>query len=140
MVQVEIAQSTDEKLSKLTELLETDRKERKAEFTAQQRAAEINSMCELSGVAEKGEASKWIGDSSFSVDDVRKTLFERKCKQSAPPADDTESDFTAGGGDPDTKYREGYQKNAAQMKRDRVTEFAYINWRRQKDGLQPHAK
>lgn len=136
----QFATSTDEKLSKLTDLIETDRKERKAEFTAQQRAAEINSMCELSGVAEKGEASKWIANDAFGVDDVRKILFERKCKQSSPPADDTEGDFSAGGGDPDTKYREDYQRDIAKMKRDRVTEFAYINWRRRKDNLEPHAK
>ena len=133
----EFATSTDEKLSKMTELIETDRKERKAEFTAQQRAAEINSVCELSGVAEKGEASKWIADDAFSVDDVRKVLFERKCKQSGPPADDSEGNFS-GSEDPDTKYEKDYQDSIASMKRDNVSKFAYINWRRQKDGLEPH--
>lgn len=131
---------TNEKLSKLTELITADREERKAELSSKERATEITALCEMSGQAKKGEATKWINDDSFSVDDVRKELFERQCKASPPADPDVEGEDKFSTKDEDAKYVEEFTKDEVDMKKDGITKFAYVNFRRQQDGLEPHEK
>ncbi|MEO1528077.1 MAG: hypothetical protein AAFX06_21815 [Planctomycetota bacterium] len=132
----ELGKSTDDKLSKLTELITTDREERKQELSAKDRAAEISALCEMAG-ADRGEASKFIADEKLSAEDVRKTLFERLAKKNSPPADDNANELGTNN-DPDAKYRKDYAEQLSAMKQDGVSEAEYINWRRKKDGLAPH--
>ena len=127
-----LAQSTDEKFAKLFETLEADRKERKEELNAQQRAAEITAICEMSGHAEKGECAKWIADSKFSVHDVRKILFERGCQRNAPVDDDGEQSSTS---DPNDKFRAEYAENLDLYKKLNTSEADYIRHRRKEEGL-----
>ncbi|MEM6979642.1 MAG: hypothetical protein AAF539_08215 [Planctomycetota bacterium] len=92
----ELSKSFDEKLSALTELITTDREERKqavaAEALAKDRATQISSLCELSGLTDKGEITQFINDDALSVSDVIGLLAKRKATANPPAADDALSE------------------------------------------------
>lgn len=134
-----LATSTDDKLSKLTDLITADRTERKAELSANERAAEITAVCELSGCAEKGELAKWIADTSLSAGDVRKILFSRVCEKSPPIGDDSPDNFSTKnkgkGTDENAKFREEFAENAKVHEQFGVSVERYIIERREEEGM-----
>lgn len=132
--------ATDEKLSKLVELFSTDRAERKAELSAKDRASEITALFEMSGVGQKGELTKCISDESMSVEDVRKMLFERRCKTNPPAEDDAEGEGNfSSRPDENEKYREEFAANRSLHEKLGITESRFIARRRKEDGLPAEA-
>ena len=132
--------STDEKLSQLIDVIESDRKERQAELSANDRAAKIQALATMSGVAKDEEVAKWIQDDSFSVADVQDLLFKRKCKVSPPADDDNEAEHFAtnppsDAPDENDQYREEYAAQKRIHEQLGITEDRYIQRRRQEDGL-----
>ena len=90
-----LSKKTDDQLSQLSEtvgglvkIVTEDRAERNEQLSAKQRAAEISSLCELAGVTDKGEISKFIGDDKLSVGDVSTMMVKRMAAKSQPPGDD----------------------------------------------------
>jgi len=130
--------STDEKLSKLTEIVIEDRKERKEQLSAQARAAGITAACEMSGVAKRGEAATWIADEKFTLENVREELFSRLCKKNAPIADDSQAadEFsTPPVVDENAAFREEYAAHKKIHEALGVSEARYIQRRRKEEKL-----
>jgi hypothetical protein len=132
-----LAKSTDEKLSKLTDLISQDMSNRKAELSKEQRKASIGALCAMAGQANK--ANDFIKDESLSAEDVRAKLFEDLCNKNKPAADDPAGENGQLSVDHDTKFREEYLSHKKYHDQLGITEAKYIARRRREEKLPQEA-
>lgn len=132
-----LAKSTDEKLSKLTDLISEDMKARKAELSKAERKASIGALCAMANVPQ--DASKYIADESLSVEDVREKLFEQVCAKNKPAADDPAGENGHLSVDHNQKFREEYLAQKKVHDALGITPEKYIARRRKEEGLPAEA-
>ncbi|MCM2373906.1 hypothetical protein [Aporhodopirellula aestuarii] len=71
-----LGKSFDEKLSKLADVIEGDRKERQELAAGEKRSKEIVALCSVAGV----DAASYLSNSALSADAVKDDLFQKMAK------------------------------------------------------------
>ncbi len=94
------------------------------------RQSDIRALCRQAGMADLSDGFALSSEPLYSVEDVRKELFDRMAKKNAAPQD--AADDVGGGDDPDKEFKAEYRRDKANLS---CSEDEYVASRRVDEGL-----
>lgn len=100
---------------------------------ANDRAAEIVSLCQIAGRSDL--AAEFIRDTKFGVADVKLKLLALRAKENSPIGESTGVSAHEAPKDPDAKFKAEYAEGKVIHRKLGVTEASYIKMRRREEGV-----